>query len=224
MRILIIDDNKDIRDLVKIGLEAESFVVDTSPDGERGSYIARTNDYDLVILDNVMPKKHGYEVCREIRDAGKKMPILMLSVQSEVRDKVSLLKYGADDYMTKPFSFEELVARVRALLRRPEEMKGEILSLGELKLNSRTQEVQNGHKNIYLTKKEFSLLEFLLRNKEQVVSRGLIMEHVWDLDADPFSNTIETHIFNLRKKIEKSKKERLIWNVPGRGYKLAPIA
>jgi len=221
MRILIVEDNVDISSLIKVGLEAESFTVDTAEDGERGSYIARTNEYDLVVLDNNLPKKHGNEVCKEIRKAGKKMPILMLSVRSEVKDKVLLLKTGADDYMTKPFSFEELVTRIRALLRRPQNLEGETFKIENIKLNSRTQEVTCGSRNIYLTKKEYSLLEFLLRHKGEVVTRGTLMEHVWDLDSDPFSNTIETHVFNLRKKIEGKKQGRLIWNVPGRGYRIA---
>lgn len=223
MRILIVEDNADLRNLLKIGLEAEAFVVDEAEDGERGSYLARTNEYDLVILDYILPRKHGNIVCREVRKAGKKMPILLLSVQSEVRDKVELLRCGADDYMTKPFSLEELVARIRALLRRPLSIKEEIYSVGQIKLNSRTQIVTRGNMHIYLTKKEYALLEFMLRHKEEVVTRGAIMEHVWDLDGDPFSNTIETHIFNLRKKIEDENDGRLIHNVPGRGYRLTAV-
>lgn len=220
MRILIIEDNAEIRKLLKVGLEAESFVVDVAEDGERGSYIARTNDYDLILLDYMLPKKHGDQVCKEIRKAGKKVPILLLSVESEISDKVTLLNGGADDYMTKPFSFEELVARIRTLMRRPNVIEAETLEIGNVKLNSRTQEVKRGKTDVYLTRKEFSLLEFLLRHKGETVSRGMIMEHVWDLDGNPFSNTIETHIFNLRKKIEERKNGRLIFNVPGRGYKI----
>jgi DNA-binding response OmpR family regulator len=224
MRILIIEDNAEIRNLLKVGLEAESFAVDTAEDGEKGSFIARTNDYDLVLLDYMLPKKNGDQVCKEIRKAGKKTPILLLSVQNEVSDKVTLLQNGADDYMTKPFSFEELVARIRTLMRRPQILQEETFEIGNVKLNSRTQEVKMGKENVYLTKKEYTLLEFLLRHKGETVSRGMIMEHVWDLDGDPFSNTIETHIFNLRKKIEQKKNGRLIFNVPGRGYKITTAA
>lgn len=224
MRILIIEDNAEIRKLIKVGLEAESFAVDTAEDGEKGSFTARTNDYDLVILDYILPKKHGDQVCKEIRKAGKKMPILLLSVEKETSDKVTLLESGADDYMTKPFSFEELIARIRTLLRRPQNIQEETFEIGNIKLNSRTQEVKRGKNDVYLTRKEFSLLEFLLRHKGQTVSRGMIMEHVWDLDGNPFSSTIETHIFNLRKKIEERKSGRLIHNVPGRGYKIATAA
>ncbi len=223
MRILIIEDNKEIRELLKIGLEAEMYSVDTAEDGEKGSYIARTNDYDLIILDNMMPKKTGFDVCKEIRKAGKQMPILLLSVESETDEKVKLLRAGADDYMTKPFSFKELLARIQAILRRPETSVSESLETGNLVLNSRTHEVKRGNKSIYLTRKEYSLLELLIRHRGEVVSRGTIMEHVWDFDGNPFSNTIETHVFNLRKKIEKGE-SRLIWNVPGRGYKIATTA
>lgn len=219
MRILIVDDNKEIRELLKTGFESEMFAVDTAENGEKGSYIARTNDYDVIILDNVMPKKTGLEVCQDIRKAGKDTPIILLSVEASPEEKTRLLTVGADDYVAKPFSFRELLARVRAVLRRPKIRLPDNLTLGELSLNARTHEVKLGKKNVYLTKKEYSLLELLLRHSGEVVSRGTIMEHVWDLDGNPFSNTIETHIFNLRKKIEK-KKERKIWNVPGRGYKL----
>ncbi len=220
MRILIVDDNKEIRDLLKVGFESEMFSVDTAEDGEKGSYIARTNDYDVIILDNIMPKKTGAEVCREIRRAGKKTPIILLSVESDSEEKTKLLTLGADDYVAKPFSFRELLARVKAIMRRPRVTVAENLVTGDLCLNSRTQVVTLGKKTIYLTRKEYSLLELLLRHSGEVVSRGSIMEHVWDLDGNPFSNTIETHIFNLRKKIGKGR-NKMITNVPGRGYKLA---
>lgn len=219
MRILIIDDNKDIRELLKVGLEAEMFSVDTATDGEEGSYLARTNEYDLVLLDNVMPKKSGPEVCHDIRNAGKSVPIILMSVKSETNEKIRLLNMGADDYVPKPFSFDELLARIRAILRRPEQTISENITAGDITLNSRTHEVTRGKRHIYLTRKEYSLLEILIRNNSGVVSRGTIMEHVWDLDANPFSNSIETHVFNLRKKLEK-KNERLIVNVPARGYRI----
>lgn len=222
MRILVIEDNKEIRELLKFGLEAEMFSVDTAEDGESGSYIARTNDYDLILLDNILPKKTGSEVCHEIRKAGRNTPVILMSVKSDTDEKVRLLTVGADDYVAKPFSFKELLARIRAILRRPETNMPENLATGDLVLNSRTHEVRRGNASIYLTRKEYSLLELLIRHSGEVVSRGAIMEHVWDLDGNPFSNTIETHVFNLRRKLEKGKK-RLIWNVPGRGYKIAAV-
>lgn len=220
MRILIIEDNKDIRELLRVGLESEMFLVDTAADGERGSYIARTNDYDLILLDNVLPKKMGAEVCREIRRSGKHTPIILMSVKSDVDEKTRLLNIGADDYIAKPFSLKEVLARIRAVLRRPQTTLPEELKAGDIVMNSNTHEVKKGKKNIHLTKKEFSLLELLVKHGGNTVSRGTIMEHVWDLEGNPFSNTIETHIFNLRKKLEANK-ERLIWNVPGRGYRIA---
>lgn len=222
MRLLIIEDNKDIRETLKIGLETEMFAVDTAEDGEKGSYIARTNDYDLIILDNKLPKKTGFEVCQEIRRAGKNIPIILLSVESETEEKIKLLTAGADDYVTKPFSFQELLARIQTILRRPDKVLENDLKTGSLTLNSRTHEVKINDKEIYLTRKEYCLLELLMRNSGEVVSRGMIMEHVWDLDGNPFSNTIETHVFNLRKKIE-DKKNKLIFNIPGRGYKIANV-
>ncbi len=220
MRILIVEDNIHIKDLVKLGLEAESFSVDTCTDGETGSYTARTNEYDLVILDIGLPKKRGTDVCKEIRKAGKTMPILMLSVESEVLTKVELLALGADDYMTKPFSFEELLARVRALLRRPVQVVAERLTAGDLTLDSRTHEVERARTPIYLTRKEFLLLEYLMRHSGSIVTRGKLLEHVWDLDGNPFSNSIETHICNLRKKLSTSRLPNIIHNIPGRGYRL----
>lgn len=222
MRILIIEDNREIRENLRFGLEAESFAVDVAEDGEKGSYIARTNEYDLIILDNKLPKKTGPEVCEDLRKIGKNTPIILLSVESEVNEKVKLLRAGADDYVTKPFSFKELLARIHAILRRPQANTPEQLTLGDISIDSLTQEVKKGKKSVYLTRKEFSLLELLVRHQNCVVSRGTIMEHVWDMDGNPFSNTIETHIFNLRKKIEDGKR-RLIWNVPGRGYKITAV-
>lgn len=220
MRILIVEDNAHIRSLVKLGLEAESFAVDEEADGIAGSYTARTNEYDAVILDIGLPKRRGTDVCKDIRAAGKHMPIMILSVESEIPTKVDMLSIGADDYLTKPFSFEELVARLRALLRRPHATVSPTMIMKDLVVDSRNQSVTRGNKHIYLTRKEFLLLEFLMRNKGSVVTRGRLIEHVWDLDGNPFSNTIETHMCNLRKKLAGPKRSTLIKNVPGRGYQL----
>ncbi len=220
MRILIVEDEKDIRDFVAKSLRAESFAVDTAPDGEKGSFLARTNDYDLVILDNIMPKKSGLQVCQEIRADGKTVPILILSVKSETNTKVDLLNAGADDYLTKPFSLDELLARVRALLRRPKQIENEVLKIDDLVVDVNRQTVQRAGQDIYLTRKEFALLVYLLKNQGLVLSRGMIMEHVWDMTADPFSNTIESHILSLRRKIDSQGKKKLIHTVPGRGYKI----
>jgi DNA-binding response OmpR family regulator len=219
MRILIVEDDKNIREFLQSSLKAEAFAVDCAIDGEQGSYMARTNDYDIILLDNGLPKKDGLTVCREIRQAEKHMPIIVISVRSELPSKITLLNAGADDYVIKPFSYDELSARIRALLRRPKISHIDKLSIDTIVLDSATQKVLRGGERVYLTRKEFALLEFLLRNKGAVLSRGMIMEHVWNIESDPFSNTVEAHIRNLRKKIE-TKKKHFIYNIPGRGYKI----
>lgn len=220
MRILIVEDEQKIAKFVKKSLEAESFAVDVAEDGEKGSFLGRTNDYDLIILDNLLPKKNGLEVCKEIRNAGKNIPILMLSVKSGTNTKVDLLNAGCDDYLVKPFSLEELLARIRALLRRPPNIVGDVLKVDNLTLDTKKHKVQRDGKDVYLTRKEFMLLEYLMRNKGVVLSRGMLLEHVWDMSVDPFSNTIESHIASLRKKIDSSHKRPLIKTVPGIGYKI----
>ena len=219
MKILIVEDDISIRNTLRMGLENKSFAVDLAEDGDSGSFMARTNDYDLIILDNVLPNKMGGRVCKEIRESGKHVPIIMLSAKTEVLTKIELLNLGADDYMTKPFSFEELVARIYALIRRPKKLEETVIEVRNLKINKDTQIVYLKNKEIYLTKKEYSLLEYLMTNKDSIISRGNILEHVWDKRGNPFSNSMETHILNIRRKIgDKSKK--IIESIPGRGYRL----
>jgi len=219
MRILLIEDDMSIRNVLRLGLEAESFAVDEADDGEKGSYLARVNQYDLIILDNVLPKKMAKQVCTEIREQNIHTPIILLSAKSDILSKVALLNCGADDYLTKPFSFEELKARIKTLLRRPHQIEGVILRYGNITLNKDTHEVIRGGKRVYFTRKEFSLLELLMKNFGKIVTRTDMMEHVWDINADPFSNTVESHILSVRKKIGDGHK-RIICNVPGRGYKM----
>lgn len=220
MKILLIDDDKGIVQSLKHSLENECFEVDVAYDGQRGSFLARINEYDLIILDYGLPEKDGRRVCEEIRSDGCLTPVLMLSVQSEPHTKADLLDIGADDYLTKPFSLEELLARVRALLRRPREIKQDILQVDDLIMDTKKHSVKRNGKDIYLTLKEFMLLEYMLRNMGSVLTRSLIVEHVWDMNADPFSNTIEAHISNIRRKIDLPSKTKLIHTLPGRGYKL----
>lgn len=219
MRILIIEDNKEIVDYLISALRKEAFAVDSALDGNQGLYLAQTNSYDLIILDNVLPGKMGKEICTTLRQEGSQVPILLLSIRAEIDEKVKLLESGADDYLTKPFQYPELLSRIRVLLRRPPIIQTTCFTIQNLSININTQEVIRGDKAIHLTPKEFSLLELLLKNKGAVVSRGMILEHVWDINGDPFSKTIETHILNLRKKIDTSKNS-LIISVPGRGYKI----
>ncbi len=224
MRILIIEDDSDTTSFLKKCLKEKGFAVDTADDGETGSYFARTNDYDLILLDCGLPKKDGKEVCGEIRSQEhperKHTPVIMISAAGQVADKVGGLAIGADDYITKPFFFDEIFARIQAVLRRPHTRQSPIFSLADLSIDCDKQRVARGKDCIYLTRKEFSLLEFLMRNSGKVVSRSSLAEHVWDMNADPFSNTIETHILNLRNKVDRKYKTKLIHSVPGRGYKI----
>jgi len=220
MRVLVVEDEKEIRNYLKHCFESDCFVVDTAADGAAGIKLAAENDYDLICLDNVMPQKTGKEVCEELRKDGNETPIIMLSVKSEATTKVDLLNAGVDDYMTKPFSVDELRARVKALLRRPKKMERECFNVDNLRLDSASHSVKRGEKDIHLTKKEFSLLQYLLKNEGVVVSKSMIMEHVWDMSADPFSNTIESHTASVRKKIDIPGEKKLIHTISGRGYKL----
>ncbi len=220
MRILAVEDDEEVQKILKTNLEEETFSVDIAGDGEKGSYLARTNEYDLIILDFMLPKKDGKTICAEIRKAGKNTPIIMLTMRSTFESKVDLLNTGADDYLTKPFVFQELLARIRALMRRPKTLESNTFELDDLKLDLVKQRVTRCKKNIYLTRKEFALLEYLMRHRGLVLSRGTIMEHVWNADSDPFSNTVEAHILNLRRKIDIANKKKLLHTIPGRGYTL----
>jgi DNA-binding response OmpR family regulator len=219
MRILIVEDDTNLAEQLKKKLEAQTFAVDTTVDGENGSYLARINDYDIIILDDSLPKRNTTDVCRDIRNANKTTPIIIISEKDNTQEKISLLHEGADDHLVKPFPFEELLARIQTMLRRPTIQHKPILDVDVVKLDTTSHLVTRGQKRVYLTRKEFALLEYLMRNKGSVVSRSMIMEHVWNDETDPFSNTIESHILNLRKKID-SKRRRLIHNIPGRGYKI----
>lgn len=220
MNILIIEDNTDTLLFLKQALHEEGFVVDTAKDGNIGLKKALGNDYDFIILDNTLPGKNGKDICQEIRKNGKVLPILMLSVNEDTNTKTDVLNIGADDYLSKPFSYKELLARIRAILRRPREIKKEILQTGKLILDSKNHTVTYIGKDINLTPKEFSLLEYLMRNKGKVLSRIQILEHVWDMNADLFTNTVETHILNIRKKIKNKENRPVILTVSGAGYKI----
>lgn len=221
MKILIIEDEEKIVQFLKQSLEAEYFTIDVAHDGDDGSHYAQINEYDLIILDILLPKKDGLQVLQEIRAANITTPILVLSVKTETAQKVAMLNAGADDYLTKPFTLGELVARVRAILRRPHGIQGQTFSVGDLTIETRGCTVRRGEKDIYLTRKEFTLLQYLMQNQGAVLSRGMILEHVWDMNTDIFSNTIESHMLSLRKKIGDTGKKRLIQTIPGRGYKIS---
>ncbi len=220
MKILIIDDEESIRQFLKDGLEAQMFIVDTASDGERGAFLGRTGEYDLVILDYVLPKLDGPEVLKEIRKEKKHIPVIMLTVKSELENKQALFDLGVDDYLTKPFLFEELLLHVQALLRRPAKLEKELFKIDNLTLNLNSNIVRRDGKELYLTRREFALLEYLMRNRGKIVSRNHLLDHVWDINADPFSNSVEVHIASLRRKLNFNNNRELIHTFAGRGYKL----
>ena len=220
MRVLLIEDDVTITRLLKEGLEDESYAVDVANDGSEGYRTAAADDYDVIILDIMLPGMNGYEVCRALRNDGNKTPILMLTARDAERDIVEGLDTGADDYLAKPFSFDVLLARIRALLRRPNEKLEEIIQVGDLKLDPSSKKVTRASQEISLTAKEYSVLEYLMRNKGKVLSKEQIISHVWDFDADVLPNNVELFIMFLRRKIDKPFKSKLIHTVSGFGYKL----
>ena len=222
MRILVVEDEHKIARAIKEGLEEESYAVDLSFDGQEGLNAARYEEYDLIILDRMLPGgMDGAEICETLRREGNHTPVLMLTARDQVRDRVQGLNSGDDDYVVKPFSFEELLARVKALLRRPHESLGEVLSVGDLTLNTTTHEVRRAEKAIQVSSKEYALLEYLMRNKNKVLSKHNIITHVWDFDADILPNTVEVFVAYLRAKIDKPfGGPALLQTVRGFGYKI----
>ena len=218
MRILVIEDEKKIADFIKRGLKEEGYAVDTARDGEEGYFLAKTNDYDLIVLDIMLPKMDGISLCRKMREEKINAPILMLTAMGAVKDKVIGLDAGADDYLTKPFAFEEFLARIRALLRKKDLPETAKLLIEDLELDLVTHKVTRANKEIPLTGKEYALLEYLMRNIGTVVTRTMISEHVWDINFDTFTNVIDVYINYLRKKIDEGNKKKLIHTLRGRGY------
>lgn len=222
MRILVVEDEPKIGRAIKKGLEQETFAVDVCMDGDEGLRYALDEPYDLIILDRMLPSKDGVTVCKELRAAGNQTPVLFLTAKDKVADRVDGLNAGADDYLVKPFAFEELLARVRTLLRRPSQLLSPVLACDNLTLNTQTFEVERGGKGIQLTQREFALLEYLLRRPNQIISKDTIIAHVWDYDADVLPNTVEVYMGYLRAKIDKpfKKQSPLIHTVRGFGYRL----
>jgi two-component system copper resistance phosphate regulon response regulator CusR len=218
MRILLIEDEHKISDFIKKGLQEQSYVVDIATDGITGEQLALQNEYNLIILDILLPKQNGWDTCFHIRTKGIYTPILMLTSMAETEDKVKGLNMGADDYLPKPFEFTEFLARVRALLRRYSTEKTTILSIDDLILNLEEHTVHRNNQLIELTNKEFALLEYLLRNKRRVLSREQISESVWGINFDRGSNVIDSYIKFLRQKIDKDFPRHLIHTVIGFGY------
>lgn len=220
MRMLLVEDEKKIANFIERGLKEENYVVDVVYDGEKALFLAEINPYDLIVLDIMLPGKDGITVCRELRSKKIDVPVLMLTAKDRLGDKVLGLDAGADDYLTKPFAFEEFLARVRALLRRERIDKTTTLKVADLELDQLTHKVKRAGKEIILTSREYALLEYLMLNAHQVVTRTMISEHVWHEDFDSFTNVIDVYINYLRNKIDQGFKKQLIHTLRGRGYTL----
>ncbi len=220
MRILVVEDEKKVAGFIKKGLEEETYAVDVAVDGEEGFAMAEANQYDLIVLDLMLPKIDGLEVLTRCREKKISTPIILLTAKDSVEDKVTGLNKGADDYLTKPFAFSELLARIRSLLRRGQGETKTVLSLADLSLDMVSHKVNRNGEEIELTGKEYSLLEYFIRNQGKVLTRTMIAEHVWDYNFDTFTNVIDVYINHLRKKIDKDHPKKLLHTLRGVGYVL----
>ena len=218
MRILVVEDQVRVAGFIAKGLRENAYAVDIARDGEQALYQASVNEYDLVILDVMLPLRDGHSVCRELRAAGFRVPILMLTARASVDDRVAGLDSGADDYLAKPFDFKELLARMRALLRRSATLRPQVACVADLTLDTGSHAVTRAGKTVGLTAKEYALLEFLVLNEGRVVGRERIAQHVWDETFDPFSNVIDVYVKRLRNKLDTGQGRRLIHTRRGEGY------
>lgn len=218
MRILLIEDERKLGAFVARGFNAESYAVDVAADGEEGYGLSEVYPYDLILLDLMLPKIDGYEVLRRIRRQNKAVPVLVLTARDAVEDKVKLFEAGADDYLTKPFAFAELLVRSKALLRRGTATRSSVLTLGDLEMDRMTQSVKRGGKRIELTSKEYALLEYLMLNPGRVLSRNMIIEHVWDQSFDGITNIVDVYVRHLRIKVDDPHTRKMIRTVRGAGY------
>lgn len=223
MRVLIIEDEHRLSNVLKKGLVEDGFAVDQAFDGEDGLFLAESEAYDLIILDLTLPKKDGIEVCSELRKKKIKTPVIILTAKITVEDKIKGLDTGADDYITKPFSFLELRSRIHALIRRSKQNASSVLWVADLEVDLLKHSVKRSGKAIRLTPKELAILEFLLHHKDEVISRTMILEHVWDYNFDGMSNIVDVFIATLRKKIDGGHKQKLIHTIHGAGYKLSDL-
>ncbi len=221
MRILVIEDEKKVASFIKKGLEEEHYAVDTAYDGEIGLYMAEVNEYDLIVLDLMIPKIEGLEVLKRIRSNKNNVPILILTAKDTVEDIVKGLDSGCDDYLTKPFNFMVFLARIRALMRREKIEKEPLIKIGDLTLSPVTHKVTRSGSEIELTSKEYALLEYFIRNPDRVLTRTMISEHVWDYHFDSLTNVVDVYVNYLRKKIDKDFESKLIHTIRGVGYILS---
>ena len=222
MKILVVEDDRTVGQYVKRGLEEQRYHADLVDDGMEGLRLASGGRYDLIVLDLRLPEMNGLEVLRTLRDRGNTTPVLVLTAQDAVDFKVQALRSGADDYVTKPFAFEELLARVEALGRRPKEIRSPVLRVGDLELDSETREVKRAGERIELTPKEYTVLEYLMRHAGRVMSRTLITEYAWDYHFDPGTNIVDVVINRLRKKVDSAHPQKLVHTVRGVGYVVKP--
>ena len=220
MRLLLVEDDKKLAGYLQKGLVEEQYAVDVYHDGVSGLYWAKELQYDLIILDIMLPGKDGMAVCQELRAKGILTPVIMLTAKDDVRDKIQGLNIGADDYLTKPFSFDELIARIRALLRRASSSKGQLLKVADLALDPVSHTVTRAGKEIVLTGKEYALLEYLMRNTGRVLTETNIIDHVWDMQSEPFTNVVNVYIHYLRNKVDKGFDKKLIHTIRTLGYVL----
>ena len=220
VRILLVEDESRVAGFIAKGLREQAYAVDVASDGEQASFQASVNEYDLIILDVMLPLRNGYQVCRELRGAGFRKPILMLTARDAVDDRVAGLDSGADDYLTKPFDFKELLARLRALARRFDGVRPQVLRVADLALDTATHVASRSGRPVSLTAKEYALLEFLVTNEGRIVGREQIAQHVWDESFDPLSNVIDVYIRRLRTKLDTDVARRLIHTRRGEGYVL----
>ncbi len=218
MRILLVEDEQKVAAFIQKGLTEESFEVDVTANGNEAIEMISKKPYDLIVLDIMIPGKDGVEVCRHIRKQGILVPVIMLTGKDTIDDKIKGLDAGADDYLCKPFSFSELIARIRALLRRDNEYKGIVLRVADLEFDLLSRRVNRAGKVVQLTGKEYALLEFLMRNKGRVVSELEIVENVWDMSYDPVTNVVNVYIHHLRNKMDRGFSKKLIYTVRGKGY------
>jgi DNA-binding response OmpR family regulator len=221
MRVLVVEDERRIADFIRRGLTEQGHAVDVAYDGDEALDWPAVADFDAIVLDVMLPKRDGIEVCKALRERGVGIPILMLTARDAVEDRVRGLDSGADDYLIKPFAFAELLARLRALSRREPAVKGALIEIADLALDTTTREASRAAEPLELTSKEYAILEYMMRHPNQVLTRSMIAEHVWNYDFDNASNVIDVHIRNLRRKIDDPFPTKLISTVRGAGYRLS---